>query len=142
MACCCAIRKLEEISRQLHERDVTIIDLQKIEKHQQEMKQLCESASATQKEVDNFVNKIYEGTIVEQRIRELEIFRVQKGTLHYLCQNIHPEIKGIPCRSSFYLLTFHSISFQVSVKQRLNFKLIMIPPRSTHYALGVETPLR
>ena len=108
MACSFAISKLDEVFRQLHMGDITIIDLQVIKKEQQQMKRLCESASTQQTEASNSVEKSYEATIfaVEQRMEEFEIFREQKGILHHLCKEIHHEIKGILCFSSLNMQTF------------------------------------
>ena len=96
MACRCAIRKLEEVYNQLEMGDITIIDVQKIKEEDQQMKKLCESTSAQQKEANQSVVRTYEALIftVQQRMQEFEIFREQQGTLLHLCQKIHHEIKG------------------------------------------------
>ena len=142
MACYCAISKLEEVSKQLEKGSITILDLRKIKDKQQQMKRLCESASAQQKETNMPVEVTYERMIftVGQRMQEFEIFKKQQGVRLHLCHNIRHEIKGktITCYGGCKYSTF----FQVSEKQRLSSKRIMIHTRSTHCALDLETPLR
>lgn len=98
MACSCAIIKLREVSEQLEIGAITILDLQKIKKMQQQMKRLCESASTQQKKASMSGGRVtFEAMIsaVEQRINEFKCFKEQQGFLLHLCQKIQHEIKGI-----------------------------------------------
>lgn len=105
-ACSCAISKLEDVTRQLQTGAITILDLQEIKREQQQMKRLCQSASAQQKEASKSVEMMtYETMVfrVAQRIQEFESFRQQQGILLNLCLKIHQEIKGRTYPVSLYL---------------------------------------
>ena len=95
LACSCAVSQLEEVSKQLEKGSITILDLHKIEEKQQQMKRLCESASA-QQTANMPVEITYERMIftVGQRMEEFESFKKQQGNLLHLCHNIRHEIKG------------------------------------------------
>ena len=143
MVCACASSKLEDVSRQLQTGEVTILDLQMIKREQQQMKRLCESASAQQKKTSKSMEMTYEAMIVtvDLRMQEFESFREQQGILLHLCHKIRQDIKGKTILVMVYVLMFYLILFQVSEKQRLSSKRIMIPTRSIHCASDLETPL-
>ena len=99
MACYCAISQLEEVSRQLQEGNVTIFDLQKIKDGRDQMRRLCEAASADQKKDKSdqragemSYNAMFQA--VRLRIEEFTSFEEQQRYLLNLCQRINPQIKS------------------------------------------------
>ena len=97
VACSCAISRLEEVFKQLQEGEITIVDLQKIKDKSEQMKRLCEAASADQKkdkrrEGEMSYDAMFEA--VKQRIEEFEKFKQHKGYLLSLCQKIQPPLRG------------------------------------------------
>lgn len=85
--------KLDDVLMKLQTREVTILDLQKIEKQQTQMRHLCEAASTQQNEVNKSKFLSYK-TTVEQRIEEFKCFKEEQGVLLHLCLKIH-KIHGI-----------------------------------------------
>jgi len=84
LACVCANSKLDEVFVKLETRKVTILELQKIEKQQTQMKYLCEAASIQQNEVSKSFS-LSNKAIVKRRIEEFKCFEEQQGVLQHLC---------------------------------------------------------
>ena len=97
-ACFCAISKLEELSKQLHTGDITILDLQKIQKSLPEMKRLCDAAEEQKSRHMSYAQMSLD---LPLRIKEYDFFEKQNGILHHLCQKLSPKIKG-----DLYLLVY------------------------------------
>ena len=99
VACSCAISRLEEVFKQLQEGEITIVDLQKIKDKSEQMKRLCEAASADQKKDEperRGGEMSYDAMLeaVKQRIEEFEKFKQHKDYLLSLCQKIQPPLIG------------------------------------------------
>ena len=88
LACTCAMSKLDDVFMKLQAREITILDLRKIEKQQTQMRHLCEAASTQQNEVIKSMFVSYKATI-EQRIEEFKCFKEEQGVLLHLCLKIH-----------------------------------------------------
>ena len=88
-ACLCAVSKLEDVAKQLQTGEISVSDLQMIDKSQPEMKRLCDAAD----EVNDKSTQRSQSSL-QSRLKEYGVFVEQKHFLLHLCNKIPDDIKG------------------------------------------------
>lgn len=91
VACSCAISLLELVSQQLKHGDITVNELEKIEKNIEQMERLCDSVQTKSR---TFVKGRVQ-TFVKHRLEEFRIFQEQLGHIQHVCLLVTPRVKGI-----------------------------------------------
>ena len=91
LACFCAISLLESVSHKLGQGDVTIKELEKIDRSIEQMERLCDSV---QKKTEMFIKgRIH--ALVKLRLGEFWEFQEQLGHLQHVCLLVTDHVKGI-----------------------------------------------
>ena len=87
MACACAHSQIVEVYKHIESGTVTVSELQKIDAHKDQMKQLCEAAAVHS-------NKKETQSALDQRLQEVRKFGQQKMYLSHLYNHILHKIRG------------------------------------------------
>ena len=86
LACSCAVSLLELVSQQLSTGEITIKELEKINRRLEQMERLCYSVQKeTQKLVKGRVH-----AFVKLRLGEFEVFQEQLSHLQHVCSHLVP----------------------------------------------------
>ena len=88
--CYGAISKLEDICQKLLSGDISVLELQKIQKAQLAMKRLCAAAEVKDKSKKTRYYASYDviDRVMKQKLKEYEAFRNQQKYLLHLCRRI------------------------------------------------------
>ena len=91
-ACSYADSQLEEVFRQLRQGDITVLHLEKIKGHLEQMDRLCLAAQKKEDKPEH--TSCYVHQLVDMRLKELATYQEQQSYLQHLCSKIHPSIHG------------------------------------------------
>ena len=98
LACMCAVSKLQKVCDQIVSGNVTMKELENINKHPEQMKRLCDAAATesnqTQKQQLQYKTV---SNAVKERLEEYREFKGYQGRLSHLCTKIHFAVQGTAC---------------------------------------------
>ena len=90
VTCSCAVSQLEHVSREIHDGNITVSDLEKIKARKEQMKRLCGAAQQAEKSKDS--SDLYH--FVLMRLEELDEYHQQKIYLEHVCQRMNKTVDG------------------------------------------------
>ena len=94
-ACCCASSKLEDVFRQLHTGDISIVELEMIRRAQDSVKLLSEAANEENNGRPPPSTDAQWKLSLTERLQEYNEFQKQNSFLLHLCQKVPTQVLGM-----------------------------------------------
>ena len=93
MACVYALSGFQDVCDHMQKRNISVTELQKIKDNHEQMKRLCEAATAhvDSKESGQLSYKAVNSAL-SQIMEEFKVFEEHRSHLSHLCSNISPDV--------------------------------------------------
>ena len=104
MACACALSQFRDVCDRMQERSISVTELQKIKNNHEQMKRLCEAATAhgDSKESGQLLYHTVNSAL-SQIVEEFNEFEEHRSHLSHLCSNIPDVVQGKLVIKSIYI---------------------------------------
>ena len=93
--CACAVTRLHDVCDRMQDRSISVSELRKIKDHYEQMKRLCEAATANgDSVVDRHLSYRKVDNTLAQTMEELQVLEEHRSHLSHLCSNIPDNVQG------------------------------------------------
>ena len=93
IACLCALSGFQDVCDHMQKRNISITELQKIKDNHEQMKRLCEAATAHgDSEENGQLSYKAVNSALSQIMEEFKVFEEHRSHLSHLCSNISPHV--------------------------------------------------
>ena len=93
IACLCALSGFQDVCDHMQKRNISVTELQKIKDNHEQMKRLCEAATAHgDSEESGQLSYKAVNSALSQIMEEFKAFEEHRSHLSHLCSNIRPDV--------------------------------------------------
>ena len=94
IACLCALSGFQVVCDDMQKRNISVTELQKIKDNHEQMKRLCEAATAHDSKESGQLSYKAVNSALSQIMEEFKVFKEHQSHLSHLCSNIPDIVQG------------------------------------------------